>query len=171
MNKSFTEFSGSTPNLSSTGRELYESVCKKKGKLTNLKMTMHNLATRWTIYVCYPSEERWFNQNYWALSHPVTLSFLSRMINFCVFLLTNVHFKFCLAAFLHFLGITPASFLQSRFTCPKVLMPHHGLGPEGGKALAKALMVRTFYIKILCNCFMDLFFFIDYIVIGCDDDE
>ena len=30
-----------------------------------------------------------------------------------------------------------------------MLLPHHGLGPEGGKALAKALVVRTFVSKPL----------------------
>ena len=47
-----------------------------------------------------------------------------------------------------FLGIIPASSLLARFTSPKVLLPHRGLGPRGGEALAKALVVRNVRIYV-----------------------
>ncbi|XP_065070802.1 leucine-rich repeat-containing protein 74A-like [Rhopilema esculentum] len=45
-------------------------------------------------------------------------------------------------------GLIPASFLLSRFTESEILMPHHGLGPEGGKAFAKGLVVNAYVERL-----------------------
>ena len=49
--------------------------------------------------------------------------------------------------FMFLLGIIPVSYLLSRFTEQEIVMPHHGLGPEGGDALAKALVVVMLFFS------------------------
>lgn len=51
--------------------------------------------------------------------------------------------------FIFLLGIIPVSYLLSRFTEQEILMPHHGLGPEGGDALAKALVVILLFSNLI----------------------
>ena len=40
-------------------------------------------------------------------------------------------------------GVTPVSYLKKRLTEPEIVMKSHGLGPQGAKAVAIALVVSS----------------------------
>ena len=46
------------------------------------------------------------------------------------------------------LGIIPASFVLRNITSERIIMPHHGLGPLGAKALAVPLLSNTICLEL-----------------------